>query len=450
MKRFYCLIILLINFSLFAQKYEMVQLLIADETFAWESALTFGEYNQSDLNLNKGDQVLGKIASNFILVNGKGISSSYIYFNIEEYVIETTALLPAETECLFPEDWITDVSNPDRKIWTNAYYQDVLGSQNRETVLKYERNPLNSVISASEGGESTYTMTWLDAWLDIYRATDKENLYIYQASISIGNTYRDSLFIKNISPVDKGFKVTLQGDSMFYSYKEYNSTAGELDLPLGDFNLIFIRDGDYMDVYSESQETPLTTFILVEQNFREELYNLMDTNTCDLSNITWPTRADGSMDYPVGSEILLQNFIPTHKTITPTPLLTEDNPNSESTQLPVGTELRWIGTGTEGRINVLTAEGQEGWCSTVDLENSIELPNHEPVPVPEIPEPAEPDVQETEQNDASLVEPAIPPEDEHKGFYLSPANFRYLMILLGLIFFVVLLVVLIRMIKKKS
>jgi hypothetical protein len=56
-------------------------------------------------------------------------------------------------------------------------------------------------------------------------------------------------------------------------------------------------DGDYLDIYVG--DIKLITLIAVEQVFLDEFKSLIKTNTCDLTNVIWPCRAeDGSMYYP--------------------------------------------------------------------------------------------------------------------------------------------------------
>jgi len=65
------------------------------------------------------------------------------------------------------------------------------------------------------------------------------------------------------------------------------------------FDLLLIRDNEYMDIYLENLNNKIATFALVEEAVVDELNNLLQNNICDFSKITsWPHRADGSMDYP--------------------------------------------------------------------------------------------------------------------------------------------------------
>jgi len=56
-------------------------------------------------------------------------------------------------------------------------------------------------------------------------------------------------------------------------------------------------DGDCLDVYTYGNNIHVGTFIKVNREFIKQYQSLIKTNTCDLTNVQWPRRADGSMDY---------------------------------------------------------------------------------------------------------------------------------------------------------
>ena len=65
-----------------------------------------------------------------------------------------------------------------------------------------------------------------------------------------------------------------------------------------DFNLLIYIDGDYIDLYINNMENKLGTFVSVSDEFVKQFNNLIKTNNCDLTNVHWPRRANGTMDYP--------------------------------------------------------------------------------------------------------------------------------------------------------
>lgn len=58
--------------------------------------------------------------------------------------------------------------------------------------------------------------------------------------------------------------------------------------------LILHIDGDYLSVYSETNNEHLVTYVKISDNLEEQLISLFTARVCDLSEVTWPRRADGS------------------------------------------------------------------------------------------------------------------------------------------------------------
>ncbi|MDC7220310.1 MAG: SH3 domain-containing protein [Spirochaetales bacterium] len=198
-----------------------------------------------------------------------------------------------------------------------------------------------------------------------------ENI-IYDNGRYFVRLYGDSTYQKRINEIDR------KGTFLSFIENQNNNF----------FNLKLIPDGDYLDIYLNNETEKAASLIKVNQNYLAELNNVLKNDTADLSHITWPTRADGSMDYPIPSDVLLQNYNPTHKTIEETSFLSSDSPSAESQLLPVNTDLRWIGKGRDGRIKVLASDGREGWVHGDELELVLTFPDYSAIPAPELPEPA--------------------------------------------------------------
>ena len=453
-KNIYILLFIITSFTLFAQNYETVTIRMKKDTAAWLSSLSIGKDEKGDQSFYESTLVGGYKGPIIITLSGTdtSISITNIVYNNTRYRVRTLDLIPAETECLLPEEWITDVSDPNRKVWTNAYYVDVLASQDRDRMLKYQGDYLQKMINSVGEGNPT--------WLYVYqtRSDLHESVWIYQSSISMGYHYPISFFIKNISPFNDGFKITVQGDDYFksnYKYEEGFIDYFDRPCPEGTFNLILIRDGDYLDVYLENMGNHFATFILVKQNFQDQLFNLIHTESCDLTNITWPTRADGSMDYPVQSSILLKNFHPTHQTTTNLRLRSTANTDGNIiTTLSVDTGVVLLEKGKAETIDgieniwmkVLTADGAEGWCFGGYLENL--RPPEKPIPV--IKTPKLPETTPEPEPTPKVVEPQ---EEQNTGtlFYAKSKNDCKLL-LAGIVCGIVLLaaVILVIVMKKKK
>jgi hypothetical protein len=135
---------------------------------------------------------------------------------------------------------------------------------------------------------------WYECFAEYFDVTDR--LYIANSAILI-NGGIDKLAIKNVKKTDTGYIVTVKrfiidyefdSDSLNWSYID----GKEL------FTMILRIDGDYMDVYLEDMQHRLQTYILVNQQFLKAMQNLLFENRADITEVQWPRRADGSMDYP--------------------------------------------------------------------------------------------------------------------------------------------------------
>ncbi len=61
--------------------------------------------------------------------------------------------------------------------------------------------------------------------------------------------------------------------------------------------IILRFDGDYLEVYLNNLTDYYDTFCKVDNETLNQYNNLIQTNKCDLSPVTWPRHADGSCDY---------------------------------------------------------------------------------------------------------------------------------------------------------
>ena len=93
------------------------------------------------------------------------------------------------------------------------------------------------------------------------------------------------------------------------------------------YTLILKRDGDYMDFYVDEENNKICTLIGVDKQFIDSIVNIVRGESVDLSQITWPRRADGSTDYPPPK---MQAYVPE----IPEPVMTAipDDTYEESTE----------------------------------------------------------------------------------------------------------------------
>ena len=67
--------------------------------------------------------------------------------------------------------------------------------------------------------------------------------------------------------------------------------------------LLIQTDGDYFDLWINTKENYIGKYIAASESLCEQIVNLVRSNKCDLSKVTWPRHADGTCDYEDVSSI---------------------------------------------------------------------------------------------------------------------------------------------------
>ncbi|WP_028975353.1 hypothetical protein [Spirochaeta cellobiosiphila] len=72
------------------------------------------------------------------------------------------------------------------------------------------------------------------------------------------------------------------------------------------YNLIFVQDGDYLDMYidSVSEENHIFTYVRGTKKMAQEIEHFVRRESYDPSKILWPRHADGSSDYDDQIELI--------------------------------------------------------------------------------------------------------------------------------------------------
>jgi len=384
MKKLFLLCLIFTNAYLFAQfgwdqsAYPGVPLTIGVDSPVWGTGVLPLDDDTATRRLNQGDMVLGGIAMSWGIVNEELSKIADIEYRNIRFGVLTSNLSPY-TEGRLPESWLT--TSGSQKRWVISYYLEVLHSLDRNTFLHHEQPWIDWQIEQEEaafrwGHDST---DHLRGWYELVPG-NLESLVFYNAIIIMGGFVQSNFFIQNIAPYRTGYKITMMGD---FHFSISNDFWHSLFLPFPrfsdrqSFDMIFIPDGDYMDVYLDSIYNHFATFAQVDDIIMEELQRLIQANTVELSRITtWPRRADGSMNIPPPAGVTLA-FRATHTTTAR--LNVRETPATTAplvTTLELGTEVQILETGhtetigeiTAPWIRILSADGFTGWTFSGFLE----------------------------------------------------------------------------------
>ena len=410
--------------SLFAQwdNYPGVPLVMRLDSDIWRLGTVVHTDNNVTRRLPQGTRVLGESAGFRGEINRIFDDIAFIEYEGNLYSTRTSNLSPI-SEIHLPGNWITEPDAPKR--WVISFYLTVLRSQDRDTFFNYEQPWMDWSTDLIMRGDPLGG-TWRNAPINF------ESLVFFDAVITMGGFARGTFFITDIAPFNTGYSITVAN---FRGRGSGDLIPSSLPVPLWSerqsLDLIFIPDGDFMDVYLDSLDNHFATFAKVEAVFLEELQNLVWTNTVDLSRITsWPRRADGSMDIPPPDA--LNGFLATHTTSAR--LNVRSGPSTDAalvTTLEVGTAVQVLETGPQASIGgtiapwvrVATRDGYTGWCFSGFLVTAAAaVPAAPPLAPGVVPRPlAGPGALPPAAPVAAPVPP--PPETESAGRSLPPWMF---------------------------
>ena len=275
--------IILIATSVFCEEWEFI---VTEDTQIF-SIISPGALNQGTRILSTGYAIYGE-RDRKIIPFLRFIPEELFNFDTNRvYSINGRNAIPAATVDLFGSDILTISKN-----FLISYCLDVLISKDRNTVLKYELYFKNNQIFDDTFIPFTY-------WYDVYDAFWFSFL-VSNTVIGFGGSW--ALIINNIEKTEYGYKIRCRESTENYHPGYINVPTLEWEWGVSEkrqeVDLLIHFDGDYIDIFVNNTNTKVGTFVSVSDELIRQFNNLLKTNTCDLTNVTWPRRADGSMDYP--------------------------------------------------------------------------------------------------------------------------------------------------------
>ena len=179
--------------------------------------------------------------------------------------------------------------------WISEKCLKILHTENKESIKKYFAN-IETLTFYHELEEKTIQWDEQDCFStfciikDLYR--DQDNLCVtWGKELDLLSFYMDEINYEN-------------GCFYINVVKTFNCKKNENKSPFSSWPIqedectIILRfDGDYLEVYLNNLTDYYDTFCKVDNETLNQYNNLIQTNKCDLSRVTWPRHADGSSDY---------------------------------------------------------------------------------------------------------------------------------------------------------
>jgi hypothetical protein len=353
-------------------EYSGTPLVVAVDSDVWVGDSTSDvEKNRIAMRIKAGEKVYGLISMIDVKINGRFKFVTQINYENNKYFILSDNLRPSGNEFL-PESWITTLTDNSDKKWVMSYFLDVLYSRNRDTFLTYEKTWIDFITGYIKEWQFQYqegTKWWNESRVE-------ESLVISRAGIimcGLKGWFNDTVFhITNVIPLqNESYSLILEGDAYYTTIKTMEE-GGWLPFPPYDerksFAMIFIPDGDYMDVYLDSLDRKFASFAKVDSNILTELNKLVETNTCDLTNVVRPRRAP--KQFTAGEECrVLENLRMRETPDTAGTLITTLEPGSRVTILEIGKNATIDGV-TSPWVKAEAADGETGWCFGLYLQTA--------------------------------------------------------------------------------
>jgi len=251
-----------------------------NETLYKDYSPSYGKI--ADINENEIINIIGKSINS----DTKGVKR--IEVQIENGISGWLAInaISVKDSISLPEE-ITDYN------WIHSYYLDVLRKGMKEAVFEYEPfwrdnfNKYKDLLTHNFSWNTFIEVNYIQFNNIFIRIEEiRSNFYniINGRIYKVNNSYQ---FYSNCIKKLVNFDECIYGN--YFNINEKVKVTLEMD---GDYLLVFINDKKLFTLIKQTEE-------IVKQ-----FNNLMLDNYVDLSEIVWPRRAYGSMDYPPPSEDL--------------------------------------------------------------------------------------------------------------------------------------------------
>ena len=386
------LIFILSSLSIYSTEYELL-----------EESEYINFYGNKVGSLNKNNMV---DIQNFYIFTSK--EKPFYYATFDEYFIPVKVLNNQVLETKLPAEFISSCDTNGMFLYP-YYVIEAVNKNNRNIIAQNDKK--NTDIMTSNIDIEEY---WYDYIVKPQLISD--------IGLVLGSAYGQyTLYVDDIK----------RNNTDEYILKiEVNDYIGRLKNPVfpdfkngQDLNLRLKKDGDYLEVFVDNEESPRETYCYVNNDFRIAINKLVKNNSCENQNLTWPRHADGTSDYddeikqpltqPVDNTSSLETKakkISPAQTMSVTENLKLRSGEATSTEvltiMAAGTKVKILELGHSETIDGITSnwvkvellagatdrdgnpieKGTTGWCYGGYLEEAEEVlsdnqPNQEPAPI---------------------------------------------------------------------
>ena len=248
-----------------------------------------------------------------------GADNKSYYYALDDVVIENADKLPG-----MGKD--KDIKYPRENLYLiRSYYYDILKARDYTKIFEYEPYWLIS-------DDNTYD------WTDHF---NPQYLTLTNTYGVIGLRNKGARFlIKNITHTAENiYKIEIYINEKHKSYDSYDPRFYD------GANIYLKYDGDYVDVYINSFDDKIDTFVISSHNVQEALRYTTYEYYDEIKDITWPRHADGSCDYETAVTVQQGKYY-----------RASDNLRLRSSSSTAGKPVVTIGKGTQVKVLSIGAE----------------------------------------------------------------------------------------------
>lgn len=272
-----------------------------------------------------------------------------IIFENECYSIDAEKVIPLYGKELIDERLLTPAVHRRNREYVTALSIPLLKAKDRSLALKLI--PKSIEYEESDGSE-WYVRGNYESHLDLFQTIinpcelkGSSTFYIVQTE-RWNNAYNlevindqwwllDNIIPKNIQPE------IIEENSGYRTH------------------LLLVPDGEYLDVFYEGRYL-LGSYIEVDKDYVSQYVSLLNENTCDLSKVTWPKRANKK--HRIGrSCIVVESLRLRNQESTASQTIMTMQPGTTVNIIAIGKQQTIDGI-TANWVNVKLEDGTEGWC----------------------------------------------------------------------------------------